>query len=120
MQTAPAKMNIPHSRQTFGLKNAAKAAPQERARAASARKSGLDVHPAILAGGFAFIVAVGAVLLTGGTPQPQVQAGTPRIQEVSGGSQPAQKPQAQKPPQQQPASGGKFGAANDALGSMNR
>jgi hypothetical protein len=111
------------ARQTFGLKNA-KAQPREPARRSGASK-GVDIHPAVLGGGVAFVIAVAAVLmLGGGDPQPAViQAGQPRIMEVSGGSQTVRPttPAPQQPqPQQQQGGGGKFGAANSALGSIGR
>jgi hypothetical protein len=109
-------MPPPHSRQTFGLKNAGKAPSATTNRAGGAtRKSDVEIHPAILAGGFFFVVAIGAVFMMGGQQPPQVQAGAPRLNETSGGSQ-AVRPTTQQPGQK-PASGGKFGAAADAMGA---
>jgi hypothetical protein len=108
------------ARQTFGQKNVKASSPAPTKPKASKGGDGVNVHPAILAGGMAFVIAVSVVFMIGGQPQ-AVPGQAVRITEVSNGSQPA-RPAAQAPAPQQaaPASGGKFGAANDAIGKANR
>jgi hypothetical protein len=109
------------ARQTFGLKNT-KTSPPPPEKAKASGGGGIDIHPLILAGGMAFVIAVAMVLMLGGQPQ-AVPGQVPQVTEVSNGTQPikpaapAQQPQQPAPP---PASGGKFGAATEALGKQNR
>jgi hypothetical protein len=107
-------------RQTFGQRNAkspAPAPPPGKPSSRSAKGGGLSVHPMILAGGTAFILAVAAVMMLGGAPP--VQPGrAPQITELPGGSQtikPASPAQGT-----QTGNTGKLGAANSAVGGLNR
>lgn len=99
-------MNRQPARQSFGLKNSRSTPAASPVKAAAGKGSGRDIniHPMILAGGTAFVIAIAAVMMMGG--QPQVQPGQgPQITELP----PATTPAAPA------ASGGKFGAATSAF-----